>query len=61
MPMRPKGEETVEMMKMGVLVVDVAMLQALATALGMVVVLEMEWTMLPPKSAVEEALKIPDT
>ena len=49
------------MVKMGVLVVDVAMLQALATALGMVVVLEMEWMMLPPKRAVLDALKMPET
>ena len=59
--MRPNGDATVETVKIGVLDVEVAMLQALATALGMVVVLEMEWTMFPPKSAVEEALKIPET
>ena len=42
-------------------VVEVAMLNAEATAFGIVVVLEMECTMFPPKSAVLEALKGPET
>ena len=49
------------MVNIGVFVVEVAMLNALATALGIVVVLEMEWIMLPPKSAVLDALKGPET
>jgi hypothetical protein len=41
-PMRPKGDSTVEMVKTGVLAVEVAILHALATRSGIVVVLEME-------------------
>ena len=49
------------MVNIGVFVVEVAMLNAEATAFGIVVVLEMECTMFPPKSAVLEALKGPET
>ena len=61
MPMRPKGLTAVEIVKIGVFPVEVAILKALATAFGIVVVLEIEWMMLPPKSAVLEALKGPET
>ena len=42
MPMRPKGEEVEEIVKTGVLEVDVAILQALMVRFGIVVVEEVK-------------------
>ena len=60
MPMRPKGEEVEEMLKTGVLEVEVAKEKALMARLGMVEVEEFLKSSSPPeKVAVEEANNVP--
>ena len=64
-PMEP-NEETVEdapveMVKTGILDVEVAMLQTFGKLFGMVVVPDVRWTTFPPRTSVLDALRLPAT
>ncbi len=60
-PTNPKGEAAVEIVKTGVLDVDVAILHALGTPFAIVVVAEAKCAMLPPRITVLDAFSLPDT